>query len=439
MNKTYKIMTFGCQMNENDSEKLAGMLEHMGYIKEEDPEKASIVLMNTCAVRENAEERVFGNIGTFKSIKRKNPEMILGVCGCMMQQEQVVNKIKKTYRQVDLVFGTHNLQEFPKLLEECQEQRKRVVEVWDDNLEIPEDIPTTHKYPFKAYVSIMKGCNNFCSYCIVPYTRGREVSRNSENIIKEITALVQKGCLEVTLLGQNVNSYGNDQENDYHFHDLLREINQIEGLRRIRFMTSHPKDLSDEVIEAIVACDKVCPAVHMAFQSGSNRVLKRMNRKYTREHILELTQKIRARVPGVAITTDIIVGFPGETEEDFQDTLDLVKKCHFDSAFSFIYSIREGTPAATYEDQVPEEIKHDRMNRLLDVLHELSQDGNAGYQDQILEVLVEEWSKHHPGQLAGRTASGKLVNLNGTADDIGKIIKVKITEAKRFSLEGVQI
>lgn len=439
MNKTYKIMTFGCQMNENDSEKISGLLKNMGYTPEEDVHKAGVVILNTCSVRENADVRVFGNLGTFKSVKKVNPDLVLAVCGCMMQQPEIVKKIKEKYPQVDLVFGTHNIHQFPQMLGNYLQRGERIFEIWDDSSEIIEDLPVDRKYPFKSFVTIMNGCNNFCTYCIVPYTRGREVSRQPEKIIEEVTRLADEGCLEVTLLGQNVNSYGNDLKTGYHFADLLRDLNQIEKIKRIRFMTSHPKDLTDEVIEAIAQCDKVCPAIHLAIQSGSTRVLKAMNRRYTKEQIIDLVDRVRSRIPDVAITTDIIVGFPGETEEDFQDTLEVMRACKFDSAFSFIYSIRTGTPAATMENQIPDEIKHDRLNRLLDVLRDISFGLNSKYEGRVLPVLVEEPSKNNTDRLSGRTETGKLVNFEGSFDHIGQIVNVKITKVGSFSLTGVEI
>ena len=439
MNKTYKIMTFGCQMNENDSEKISGLLKNMGYTPEEDVHKAGVVILNTCSVRENADVRVFGNLGTFKSFKKVNPDLVLAVCGCMMQQPEIVKKIKEKYPQVDLVFGTHNIHQFPQMLGNYLQRGERIFEIWDDSSEIIEDLPVDRKYPFKSFVTIMNGCNNFCTYCIVPYTRGREVSRQPEKIIEEVTRLADEGCLEVTLLGQNVNSYGNDLKTGYHFADLLRDLNQIEKIKRIRFMTSHPKDLTDEVIEAIAQCDKVCPAIHLAIQSGSTRVLKAMNRRYTKEQIIDLVDRVRSRIPDVAITTDIIVGFPGETEEDFQDTLEVMRACKFDSAFSFIYSIRTGTPAATMENQIPDEIKHDRLNRLLDVLRDISFGLNSKYEGRVLPVLVEEPSKNNTDRLSGRTETGKLVNFEGSFDHIGQIVNVKITKVGSFSLTGVEI
>jgi len=435
-NKTYCIKTFGCQMNENDSEKLAGMLKALGYTEEDDVEKTGLVILNTCSVRENADERVFGNIGAFKTVKKANPDLILAVCGCMMQQPEIVNQITRTYPQVDLVFGTHNIHQFPELLHNYLTNGKRLIEVWADSDTIVEDLPVDRRYPFKAFVTIMNGCNNFCTYCIVPYTRGREVSREPDRIFDEVRALVDDGCVEVTLLGQNVNSYGNDLGEDVNFASLLRQLNTIEKIKRIRFMTSHPKDLTDEVIDAIADCEKVCNYIHLPIQSGSTRILKKMNRKYTQENIIERVKKIKERIPGVAITTDLILGFPGETEADFQETLKVIRTCEFDSAFTFLYSIRTGTPAATMDDQIADDVKHDRINRCLEVLHQISHDINQGYLDQIVEVLAEEPSRNNPERLTGRTRTGKLVNFEGNASDIGKQLMVKITAAKTFSLDG---
>lgn len=437
--KSYSIKTFGCQMNENDSEKLSGLLKAMGYTYEEDVYKAGLVILNTCSIRENADVRVFGNIGEFKTIKKTNADLILAVCGCMMQQPEIVEKITKTYKQVDLVFGTHNLHLFPEILNNYLANGKRMVEVWEDSNHIIEDLPVDRKYPFKSFVTIMNGCNNFCTYCIVPYTRGREVSRQPEKIIAEVKALAEDGCVEITLLGQNVNSYGNDLGEEINFSSLLRELNTIEKLGRIRFMTSHPKDLTDDVIDAIAECDKVCKYIHLPIQSGSTRILKAMNRKYTKEDIIDRVKKMKEKIPGVAITTDIIVGFPGETEADFEETLSVIKACEFDSAFTFLYSIRTGTPAATMADQIPEEIKHMRLNRSLELLHEITLGINQTYQDKIVTVLAEEPSRNKLNRLTGRTETGKLVNFKGSHEDIGKIVLVKITDTKTFSLDGIKI
>lgn len=433
---TYKIMTFGCQMNENDSEKMAGLLENMGYREETDEYKAGIVILNTCSVRKNADQRVFGNVGAFKTVKKKNPNLILAVCGCMMQQPEIVATIKKTYPQVDLIFGTHNFHQLPEMLNNYLLNGRRSIEIWDDSETIVENLPMERKYPFKAYVTIMNGCNNFCTYCIVPYTRGREISRDPDNIFQEVQDLAKNGCLEITLLGQNVNSYGNDLDETINFAKLLRRLNTIPGIKRIRFMTSHPKDLTDEVIETIADCQKICNYIHLPIQSGSTRVLRAMNRKYSQDDILDRVAKIRELIPGVAITTDLIVGFPGETEADFKETLKVIDACQFDSAFTFIYSIRSGTPAATMTDQIDDAIKHQRLTRCLDLLHPISYQLNSHYVGKTVAVLVEETSRNNPKRLSGRTETGKLVNFTGDQRTIGTIVKVKITKANSFSLDG---
>lgn len=437
--KKYFIQTYGCQMNENDSEKLAGMLHRMGWTKAEGPQNADLILVNTCSVRENADDRAIGNIGKFKTYKKTNPDLILAVCGCMMQQPEVVRELRRVHPQVDIIFGTHNLHRFPQILGNFIAAGEQITEIWDESDGVVEDVPTEHKYPFKAFVTIMQGCDNFCSYCIVPYTRGREHSRRPEKIIEEVKKLVDDGVIEVTLLGQNVNSYGNDLEEGVNFPALLKSLNEIEGLERIRFMTSNPKDFTDELIACMRDLDKVMPSCHLAVQSGSTEVLRRMNRHYTKEEAIELIQKIKREVPDAAVTTDIIVGFPGETEEDFQDTLDLVRACKFDSAFSFIYSKRPGTPAAEMEDQIDEEVKHDRLNRLLAVLHEISADINAPYDDRVIDVLVEGPSARDKSRLTGRTPNNKLVNFTGNPDHIGKIVPVHITKAGTFSMTGEEV
>jgi tRNA-2-methylthio-N6-dimethylallyladenosine synthase len=357
----------------------------------------------------------------------------------MMQQPEIVASIKSKYPQVDLIFGTHNIHRLPEFLNNFSLNGNRMIEVWEDSDTIIEDLPVQHKYPFKAFVTIMNGCNNFCTYCIVPYTRGREVSRRPEKIIEEVQALADSGCLEITLLGQNVNSYGNDLEETVTFAALLKDLSQVEGIERIRFMTSHPKDLTDEVIETIAKYDKICNYIHLPIQSGSSRILKKMNRKYSREDVINRVEKIRELIPGVSITTDIIVGFPGETDQDHQDTLDLIKTCRFDSAFTFMYSIRTGTPAATMADQIPDAIKHQRLNECLEILRDLSHECNAPYQNQIVKVLAEETSKNNPNRLSGRTETGKLVNFSAGQEAIGQIVHVKITTAKSFSLDGEMI
>jgi tRNA-2-methylthio-N6-dimethylallyladenosine synthase len=426
-------------MNENDSEKLAGMLHQMGWQPAEAPEKAGLIIVNTCSVRENADDRAFGNIGKLKTYKRNNPDMILAVCGCMMQQPEIVRELRRMHPQVDIIFGTHNLHRFPQILGNFIAAGEQITEIWDESDAVVEDVPAEHKYPFKAYVTIMQGCNNFCSYCIVPYTRGREHSRRPEKILEEIRNLADQGVIEVTLLGQNVNSYGNDLEDGISFASLLRQVNEIDGIKRIRFMTSNPKDFTDDVILAMQECERVMPSCHLAMQSGSTRIIKKMNRHYTKEQAIDLVTKIKKEVPGAVVTTDIIVGFPGETEDDFQDTLDLVRACKFDSAFSFIYSKRIGTPAAEMPDQIPDAVKHDRLNRLLAELHLISADINAPFQDQTVAVLAEGPSARDESRLSGRTPGGKLVNFTGNASDIGKIVPVHIDHAGTFSLTGTRV
>lgn len=435
-NKKYTIVTYGCQMNEHDSEKISWILENMGYKWTDNKEDSDFIIYNTCLVRENAELKVYGQLGALKDLKRKNPDLILAVCGCMMQREEARNVILSKYKHVDIIFGTGNIHKLPQLISRYHQTHNTVVDIVEDNREIVEDIEANRKYPFKAFVNIMYGCNNFCTYCIVPYTRGREKSRKPENIIKEVEDLAKKGYKEITLLGQNVNSYGKTLEYDYSFANLLEDVNKIEGIERIRFMTSHPKDLSDELIQAMAKLDKVCEHLHLPVQSGSNKVLKEMNRKYTKEDYLKLIEKIKNAVPDIAISTDIIVGFPGETEEDFNETLDLVKKVRYDSAFTFLYSIREGTIAAKMENQIPDEIKHERFQRLLDTLYPIFYDENLKYMDKVVEVLVEEVSKNNEKVLTGRTRQGKLIHFQGDKELIGSLVNVKVEKIKSFTLEG---
>lgn len=434
--KKYTIVTYGCQMNEHDSEKISWILENMGYIWTDDKEDSDFIIYNTCLVRENAELKVYGQLGALKDLKRKNPDLILAVCGCMMQREEIRNIILRKYRHVDIIFGTGNIHKLPQLINRYHQSNETVVDVVEDNREIVENIDANRKYSFKAYVNVMYGCNNFCTYCIVPYTRGRERSREPENIIEEVRSLAERGYKEITLLGQNVNSYGKTLSYDYTFANLLEDINKIDGIKRIRFMTSHPKDLSDELIEAMASLDKVCEHLHLPIQSGSSRILKVMNRKYTKEDYLRLVEKIRNRIPDIALTTDIIVGFPGETEEDFNETLELVKKVEYDSAFTFLYSIREGTIAARMENQIPDDIKQERFQRLLDTLYPIFYKKNLKYQDKVVEVLVEEVSKNNEKVLTGRTRHGKLVHFEGDKKLIGQLVDVKIDNVKTFTLEG---
>ncbi len=437
--KKYTINTYGCQANEHDSEKISWVLENMGYKWTDNMEESDFIIYNTCLVRENAELRVYGQLGALKALKRKKPEIIIAICGCMMEREDIRNIIISKYKHVDIIFGTKSIHKLPQLIDRFEQTGETVVDIVEDSREISEDIGANRKYPFKAFVDIMYGCNNFCTYCIVPYTRGRERSRNPKNIIAEVEDLASKGFKEITLLGQNVNSYGNTLDYDYSFAKLLRDINGVDGIERIRFMTSHPKDLSDELIDAMAELDKVCEHFHLPVQSGSNRILKAMNRKYTKEEYIKLVDKLEKAVPNIAITTDIIVGFPGETEEDFEETLDLVKRVKYDSAFTFLYSIREGTYAASMKKQVPDDIKHERFQRLLDTLYPIFYEKNAKYKDKVVDVLVEEVSKNNENVLSGRTRTGKLVHFKGDKDLIGEIIDVKIDKVKSFTLEGYRI
>lgn len=434
--KYFAIMTYGCQMNEEDSEKLSGMLKRIGYTKTEDIEKASIILFNTCCVRENAENKVFGNLGRIKKLKEKNKDLIVGICGCMMQQKGMADKVLSKFPFVNIIFGTHNAYKFPEYLNRVKTEGVQVKEILNKETDIVEGIPVDRESSVKAFVTIMYGCNNFCTYCIVPYVRGRERSRKPEEIIKEIKELVSNGYKEVTLLGQNVNSYGKGLEEEISFAKLLRMINEIEGIERVRFMTSHPKDLNEEVIEAIKDCDKLCEQIHLPVQSGSNRILKEMNRHYDRERYMYLINKIKKEIPNVAITTDIIVGFPGETDEDFNDTLSLVKEVSYDSAFTFIYSRRNHTPADKMENQVPDEVKHERFNELVAAVNEGVIKNNKKYEGQIVEVLVEGTSKNDETKLSGRTRNGKLVNFEGDKSLIGTLVNTKIVRAQPFSLIG---
>jgi tRNA-2-methylthio-N6-dimethylallyladenosine synthase len=437
--KTFHIQTFGCQMNEHDSETLAGMLEELGYVENKNKKEAGVAIINTCSVRENADQRFFGTLGQLKKAKEDRPDMVVAVCGCMMQQQHIVDTIKTKYPWVDLIFGTHNIHEFPRLLTNVLSERRKAVEVWEDGEGIVEGLPAKREFPFKAYVNIMYGCNNFCTYCIVPFTRGRERSRRPEEIVNEVKELAASGVKEIMLLGQNVNSYGIGCDFNTDFADLIDQINGIEGIERIRFTTSHPKDLSDKLIRAFVDCGKLCHAIHLPVQSGSTAVLRRMNRRYTKEDYLALAGKLKAAAPDIAITTDIIVGFPGETEEAFADTLDLVRKVRFDSAFTFLYSIRKGTPAEKYGGQVPEAVKHERFNRLVELQNGITAEISKACEGKVLPVLVEGPSKTNPKNFSGRTESGKIVHFKGSPDLIGQIVPVRITEAKTFSLHGERL
>ena len=433
---SYSISTFGCQMNENDSEKLAGMLLEMGYLEAVKTEDSDLIIYNTCCVRENAELKVYGHLGALKKLKEQKPGMIIAVCGCMMQQKEVVEHIKKKYRHVDLIFGTHNLYKFPELLMNALNSHKIIVDIQDTAGSIAEGMPIARKDGIKAWVTVMYGCNNFCSYCIVPYVRGRERSRNPAEIIEETRQLVRQGFKEITLLGQNVNSYGLEIPESQGFAGLLRELNDVEGIERIRFMTSHPKDLSLDLIEAMRDCDKVCEHLHLPVQAGSSRILEMMNRKYSKGEYLMLADAIRAQIPDISLTTDIIVGFPGETEDDFDETLDLLEKARFDFAYTFLYSRRTGTPAANSTEQISEDVKKQRFERLVKVQNRIGKEINEKLQDTEAEVLVEGLSRNSISTLTGRTRANKIVNFKGTKELIGKLVKVRIKKIQTWSLEG---
>ena len=430
--------TFGCQMNARDSEKLAGILERMGYVEVQE-EEADFVIYNTCTVRENANLRVYGRLGYLHSLKKKNPHMMIGLCGCMMQEPQVVEKLKKSYSFVNLIFGTHNIYKFAELVVSALLSDHMVIDIWKDTDKIVEDLPSQRKFPFKSGVNIMFGCNNFCSYCIVPYVRGRERSRNPKDIVREIERLVADGVVEVMLLGQNVNSYGKNLEEPMTFAQLLQEIEKIEGLKRIRFMTSHPKDLSDELIEVMKNSKKICKHLHLPLQSGSTDILKVMNRRYTKEQYLNLVERIRAAIPDISLTTDIIVGFPGETEEDFLETMDVVEKVRYDSAFTFIYSKRTGTPAAAMENQIPEDVVKDRFDRLLSKVQEIGRDMSSRDTGTIQEVLVEEQNSQDPHLMTGRLSNNLLVHFEGDTSLLGQICQVHLDECRGFYYMGTKV
>lgn len=435
---TFHDQTFGCQMNFKDSEKLNGILEEIGYVPT-DNEDADFVYYNTCTVRENANIRVYGRLGTLKTYKKKNPDMIIAMCGCMMQEEEEVQKVKDVYTFVDIVFGTHNIFKLAELLYEALSSKRRVFDVWEKTDMIIEDLPSDRKFDFKAGVNIMFGCNNFCSYCIVPYVRGRERSRNPKDIIREIEMLVADGVKEVMLLGQNVNSYGKTLDEPMTFAELLREVEKIDGLERIRFMTSHPKDLSDELIEVMKNSKKICNHLHLPVQSGSTEILKKMNRRYTKEQYLELVEKIRKAVPDISLTTDIIVGFPGETEEDFEETLDVVRKVRYDSAFTFIYSKRTGTPAAVMENQIPDAVVKERFDRLLKEVQKIASEECAKHEGTVQTALVEQINEHDPSLVTGRLGNNLLVHFPGTEEMIGQLVDVRLLQCKGFYYIGESV
>ena len=436
--KTYHILTYGCQGNEADSEVMAGIFEQLGYTYNEDASTSDVVLLNTCAIRENAENRIWGVLGNLKEPKRNNKDMIIGICGCMPQEEHVVDRLLEKYREIDLVFGTHNIYRLPDFLYEISTKRGRVVEVLSFEGSIVENLPKIRANEHKAWINIMYGCDEFCTYCIVPYTRGKERSRHKDDIISEVKCLVKQGYKEITLLGQNVNAYGKDLGIDYTFGDLLRDLDQT-GIERIHYTTSHPRDLDLNTIKAMGECKSVMPNLHLPVQSGDNTVLKRMNRKYTHEEYVEKIKLLREYVPGISITTDIIVAFPGETEEQFQHTLDLVEEVGFEGAFTFIYSPREGTPAATYENILTEEEKHQRLNRLVEKTNEGYLKGHQRFLGQIVKVLVDGASKNNPEYMTGYSEHRKVVNFKPIKANVGDIVSVKITEAKTWFMNGEQV
>ncbi|HHX13984.1 MAG TPA: tRNA (N6-isopentenyl adenosine(37)-C2)-methylthiotransferase MiaB [Clostridiales bacterium] len=440
---TYHITTFGCQMNERDSETLAGLLEQLGYAKNQTRQEAQIILLNTCSIRDNADKRFFGTLGQLKRLKQNQPDRLVAVCGCMMQQDRIVETLKKKYPWVDLVFGTQNIDEFPELLHQAATQAKILIQTYEDRSDIVEGLPASRRYPFKAYINIMFGCDNFCTYCIVPYTRGREKSRSPEAILDEARRLADDGTKEIMLLGQNVNSYKGS--GGVSFAALIRQLEEVAGIERIRFMTSHPKDLSTELIEAFRRPKALCPHIHLPVQSGSTAVLARMNRRYSRDQYLELVDRLRQANPEISLTTDIIVGFPGETEEDFQDTLSLIEQVRFSSAFTFIYSPREGTPAAGMDEQISEAVKHERFDRLVDLVNHISITENQKQVGKTVSVLVEGPSKTDNSLWSGRTPEHRLVNfrslerpqsLSPAADLSGQIVRVRVSAANTFSLNG---
>lgn len=429
------VTTFGCQMNSRDSEKLAGILEKTGYGLT-DSEDADLVIYNTCTVRDNANQRVYGRLGVLNSMKKKKPHMKIALCGCMMQEEAVIDKIKKSYRFVDLIFGTHNIFKFAELLCRMFEAGDMVVDIWKDTDQIVEDLPVERKYPFKSGINIMFGCNNFCSYCIVPYVRGRERSRNPKDIIREIENLAADGVIEIMLLGQNVNSYGKNLGEPVSFAALLREIEKVKGIERIRFMTSHPKDLSEELIQVMKESGKICRHLHLPLQSGSTRILKAMNRNYTKEQYLSLAQKIRKEIPDMAITTDIIVGFPGETLSDVEETIDVVKQVQYDNAFTFIYSKRTGTPAAAMENQVPDEVIKEGFDRLLKVVQDTAKQRVQLLKGKTLSALVEDVNVQDTTLVTGRLSNNTIVHFKGNTSLIGKIVNVRLKECHGFYYVG---
>lgn len=439
MNKQFFIETFGCQMNEYDSEKISGLLYSQGYLETTEKKEADLIIFNTCLIRENAELKLYGKLGAIKQLKLDNPSKIIAICGCIPQNDEIREYILKKYKYIDLVFGTNTYDRLPELLFDIENKNERVVSILKDSDILEENIPKKRKFSHKAFVNIMHGCNNFCSYCVVPYTRGREKSRDFHDIVKEVQVLGLKGYKEITLLGQNVNSYEYESDKTYTFADLLRELNKIETIDRIKFISSHPKSVTDDFIKAMKECDKVCNQLHLPIQSGSTKVLKEMNRKYTREKYLEIIRKLKKEIPDIAISSDFIVGFPGESEEDFQETLDLVKEVRFDSAFTYLYSIRPGTPAGKREDQIDEKLKHQRFDRLLDILYPIFEEINISHIGKTVDIIVDNVSKNDDSYMTGRTNSNKIVHFKGGEELLGKLVNIKIEKAKTWYMEGTRI
>ncbi len=435
IDKKYNIQTYGCQMNEHDSEKIAYTLENLGYKRTDNIEETDFIIFNTCLIRENAELKVYGHLGALKPLKQKNPNMIIAVCGCMMQTGEAKDIILDKYKHVDIIFGTKNISKLPELVNRHLNTGKTVVDIEESDV-IDNQIDMIRSHPFIGYINIMTGCNNFCTYCVVPYARGREESRSAESIMKEVEDLASKGYKEITLLGQNVNSYGKNLKNKTTFPELLRMINEVDGIERIRFLTSHPKDLSDELIDAMAECDKVCKNLHLPFQSGSNKILKSMNRKYTKEKYLELVNKLKDKIPDITLSTDIIVGFPDESESDFEETLKVVREVQFDQGYTFIYSKRDGTKAATMKNQVSRDVVQKRFDKLLEEMYGIFYIKNEPLVGTIQKVLVEGPSKNNENILTGRTEGFKLVHFKGSSDLVGSIVKVKIEDHNSFSLSG---
>lgn len=429
------VVNMGCQMNARDSEKLTGILRLIGYETAEE-ENADFVIFNTCTVRDNANQKVYGRLGVMKGLKKRNPLLKIALCGCMMQENAVIEKIRTSYPFVDLIFGTHNIFKFAELLYASLEAEGMLIDIWEDTDKIVEDLPVERKYPFKSGINIMFGCNNFCSYCIVPYVRGRERSRNPRDIIREIEKLAAEGVVEIMLLGQNVNSYGKTLQEPMRFAQLLQEVEKIEGIERIRFMTSHPKDLSEELIQVMKASKKICRHLHLPLQAGSNRILKAMNRVYTKEQYITLAKHIREEIPDIALTTDLIVGFPGETLSDVEETIAVVREVEYDNAFTFVYSKRTGTPAAAMEEQVPEEVVKEGFQRLLETVQETARKRVARYEGQVMEALVEEVNEHDASLLTGRLSNNTLVHFAGSLSLIGKIVKVRLDKCCGFYYMG---